>query len=314
MALLPPLNSLRAFEAVGRHLSFSKAANELNVTPGAVSQQIRGLEEFLEIKLFKRRNRSIVLTDSGQVFLPLLSDGFAGISAAVDSVRRSQGDEPLTITAAPSFTSKWLIPRLCKFQALHPEIDVRIDASSRLVDFVREDIDVGIRFGTGEIEGLDSVYLFSFDLIPVCNPDLKHEGRALQDLSDLRHHTLLHSQDTDFDPSFPDWAMWLATAGVDDVDASRGIFFSQGEMVIEAAIEGQGIALAASVMAAGAIESGRLVQPFETRLPVRLSFHLITTRQKSRSSKIGAFRQWILDESAYLRNAETGHRSLPSPG
>ena len=314
MALLPPLNSLRAFEATGRHLSFSKAANELNVTPGAISQQIRGLEEFLDIRLFKRRNRSIVLTDPGQIFLPLLSDGFSRIAEAVDSVRRSQGDEPLTITAAPSFTSKWLIPRLCKFQALHPEIDVRIDASSRLVDFVREDIDVGIRFGTGEIEGLDSNYLFSFDLIPVCSPDLMHEGRALHELSDIRHHTLLHSQDTDFDPGFPDWAMWLATAGVDDVDTSRGIFFSQGEMVIEAAIEGQGIALAASVMAAGAIESGRLVQPFETRLPVRLSFHLITTRQKSRNSKIDAFRQWILDESAYLRDTETGHRSLPSPG
>jgi LysR family glycine cleavage system transcriptional activator len=193
---------------------------------------------------------------------------------------------------------------LCKFQALHPEIDVRIDASSRLVDFAREDIDVGIRFGTGEIEGLDSNYLFSFDLIPVCSPDLMHEGKAVHDLSDIRHHTLLHSQDTDFDPSFPDWAMWLATAGVDDVDAGRGMFFSQGEMVIEAAIEGQGIALCASVMVAGAIESGRLVQPFETRLPVRLSFHLITTRQKWVIPKISAFRQWILDESAYLRESE----------
>jgi LysR family glycine cleavage system transcriptional activator len=313
MASLPPLNSLRAFEAVGRHLSFSKAASELNVTPGAISQQVRGLEDFLEIKLFKRRNRSIVLTDSGQIFLPLLSDSFSRIAEAVDSVRRSQGDEPLTITAAPSFTSKWLIPRLCKFQALHPEIDVRIDASSRLVDFVREDIDVGIRFGTGEIEGLDSNYLFSFDLIPVCSPDLKHEGKAVHDLSDIRHHTLLHSQDTDFDPSFPDWAMWLATAGVDDVDASRGIFFSQGEMVIEAAIEGQGIALCANVMVAGALESGRLVQPFETRLPVRLSFHLITTRQKSRDSKIGAFRQWILEESAYLREVEDVRRHLKDP-
>ncbi len=309
MALLPPLNSLRAFEAVGRYLSFSKAADELNVTPGAISQQVRGLEDFLEIKLFKRRNRSIVLTDSGQIFLPLLSDGFAGISAAVDSVRRSQGDEPLTISAAPSFTAKWLIPRLCKFQALHPEIDVRIDASSRLVDFAREDIDVGIRFGTGEVEGLDSIYLFSYDLIPVCSPDLMHEGKAVHDLSDIRHHTLLHSQDTDFDPSFPDWAMWLATAGVDDVDASRGMFFSQGEMVIEAAIEGQGIALGASVMVAGAIESGRLVQPFETRLPVRLSFHLITTRQKWGNPKISAFRQWILDESVYLRESESVSRN-----
>ncbi len=304
MALLPSLNSLRAFETAGRLLSFSKAADELNVTPGAISQQIRGLEEFLEIKLFKRRNRSIILTDSGQIFLPLLSDGFSTITEAVDSVRRSQRDGPLTISAAPSFTSKWLIPRLCKFQALHTEIDVRIDASSRLVDFLREDIDVGIRFGTGEFAGLDSIYLFSYDLIPVCSPDLMHEGKGLHDLSDIRHHTLLHSDDTEFDPSWPDWAMWLATAGVDDVDANRGIYFSQGEMVIEAAIEGQGIALAGSVMAAGAIQSGRLVQPFETRLPVRLSFHFVTTRQKSRSSKVGAFRQWVLDESAYLREAE----------
>jgi LysR family glycine cleavage system transcriptional activator len=314
MASLPPLNSLRAFESAGRHLSFSKAAEELNVTPGAISQQIRSLEDFLEITLFKRRNRSIVLTDSGQIFLPLLSDGFSRITEAVDAVRRSQGDEPLTISAAPSFTSKWLIPRLCKFQALHPEIDVRIDASSRLVDFVREDIDVGIRFGTGEFEGLESIYLFSFDLIPVCSPDLMHEGKAVRDLSDIRYHTLLHSDDTDFDPSFPDWAMWLATAGVDDVDPSRGIYFSQGEMVIEAAIEGQGIGLVASVMAAGAIESGRLVQPFETRLPVRLSFHLITSRQKLRSSKVGAFRQWILDESAYLRQAEDLTRILHEGG
>ncbi len=304
MASLPPLNSLRAFESAGRHLSFSKAAEELNVTPGAISQQIRSLEDFLEIALFKRRNRSIVLTDSGQIFLPLLSGGFSSISEAVDAVRRSQGDEPLTISAAPSFTSKWLIPRLCKFQALHAEIDVRIDASSRLVDFLREDIDVGIRFGTGEFAGLDSIYLFSYDLIPVCSPDLMHEGKGLHDLSDIRHHTLLHSDDTEFDPSWPDWAMWLATAGVDYVDANRGIYFSQGEMVIEAAIEGQGIALAGSVMAAGAIESGRLVQPFETRLPVRLSFHFVTTRQKSRNPKVNAFRRWVLDESAYLRELE----------
>ncbi|MEE8364591.1 MAG: LysR substrate-binding domain-containing protein, partial [Gammaproteobacteria bacterium] len=243
MALLPPLNSLRTFESAGRHLSFSKAADELNVTPGAISQQIRTLEEFLEIKLFKRRNRSIVLTESGQLFLPLLAEGFSSITEAVDTVRRSQLDEPLTISAAPSFTSKWLIPRLCKFQALHPEIGVRIDASSRLVDFVHEDIDVGVRFGTGEFPELDSVYLFSFDLILVCSPGLITEGQGLRELSDIRNHTLLHNDDTDCDPSWPDWAMWLATAGVDDIDPNRGIYFNQGEMLIEAAIEGQGIGL-----------------------------------------------------------------------
>jgi len=304
MAILPPLNSLRAFEAAGRHLSFSKAADELNVTPGAISQQIRSLEEFLDLSLFKRRNRSIVLTDAGQIFLPLLSDGFSTITEAVNSIRQSQSDEPLTISAAPSFTSRWLIPRLCKFQALHPEIDVRIDASSRLVDFQREGIDAGIRFGTGEFAGLDSIYLFSFELIPVCSPELVNEGRGLHDLSDLRHHTLLHNEDSGCDPGSPDWAMWLATAGIDEIDASHGIYFSQGEMLIDAAIEGQGIALVGSVLAAGAIESGRLVQPFETRLPVRLSFHLVATRQKSHSPKVAAFREWILDESAYLREAE----------
>ena len=301
MAVLPPLNSLRAFESAGRHLSFSKAAEELSVTPGAISQQIRGLEDFLEIKLFKRRNRSIVLTDAGQIFLPLLSDGFSSISEAVDTVRKSQCDHPLTITAPPSFTSKWLIPRLCKFQSLHSDIDVRIDASSHLVDFVREDIDVGIRFGDGEYPELESIFLFSFDLIPVCSPELLTDGKGLGDVSDIRHHTLLHDDDRNIDPSWPDWAMWLATAGVDDIDASRGIHFHQGEMIIEAALEGQGIALVSSVMAAGEIESGRLVQPFETRLPVRLRFHLVTSAQKARNPKVAEFRQWILQESAYLR-------------
>ena len=301
MTVLPPLNSLRAFESAGRHLSFSKAAEELSVTPGAISQQIRGLEDFLEIKLFKRRNRSIVLTDAGQIFLPLLSDGFSSISEAVDVVRKSQCDEPLTITAPPSFTSKWLIPRLCKFQSLHPDIDVRIDASSHLVDFVRDDIDVGIRFGDGEYPELESIFLFSFDLIPVCSPELLTDGKGLGDVSDIRHHTLLHDDDRNIDPSWPDWAMWLATAGVDDIDASRGIYFNQGEMIIEAALEGQGIALVSSVMAAGEIESGRLVQPFETRLPVRLRFHLVTSAQKARNPKVAEFRQWILEESAYLR-------------
>ena len=177
-------------------------------------------------------------------------------------------------------------------------------ASSRLVDFVREDIDIGIRFDTGEFVGLDSIYLFSFDLILVCSPDLIHEGKGLHELDDIRHHTLLQSDDTEFDPSWPDWAMWLATAGVEGVDPTRGIYFSQGELVIEAAIAGQGVALVASVMAADAIESGHLVQSFETRLPVRLSFHLITTVQKSSDPKVCAFRQWIINESEYLRKAD----------
>ena len=304
MALLPPLNSLRAFETAGRHLSFSKAAEELSVTPGAISQQIRTLEDFLDIKLFKRLSRAIVLTDAGQLLLPLLSESFSSITEAVELVRKNQGNVPLTITSAPSFISKWLIPRLCKFQAIYPDIDVRIDASNRLVDFVREDIDVGIRFGTGEFPDLNSVYLFSFDLIPVCSPGLVNQKNGLSSPGDLRHYTLLHSNYADVDSSWPDWSMWLATAGVDDIDTSRGIIFNQSEMIMEAALEGQGVALVASVMAAGEIAAGRLIQPFETRLPVRLCYHMVTTEQKARSDKVTAFRNWVVAESAYLRESE----------
>lgn len=301
---LPPLNSLRAFERAARHLSFSKAADELNVTPGAISQQIKTLEEFLEVKLFKRVNRTIVLTEAGQVSLPLISEGFSSLAAAIQAVRQLSHDGPLTISSAPTFVSKWLIPRLCKFHAMHPDIDVRIDASTRLVDFMHDDIDVGIRFGTGEFEGLESIYLYSFDLIPVCSPALINEGKGLHQLSDIRHQTLLHSEFDEFDPSWPDWTMWLATANVEGVDATHGIFFNQNEMMMEAALEGQGIALVSSVAAESDIEAGRLMQPFETRLPVRLSYHFVTSKQKSASKKVVAFRQWLLDESAYLRNSE----------
>ena len=305
MIRLPPLNSLRAFESSGRLLSFSKAAAELNVTPGAISQQIRALEDFLGTPLFKRRNRLIVLTDEGQLCLPLVSEGFANLTEAVEAVRRHRSDEPLTITSAPSFVSKWLIPRLDKFKTRHPDIDVRIDASSRLVDFVHENIDVGIRFGTGDFPELESTHLFSFDLIPVCSPKIIKKGKELCDscdLTDIQHYTLLHSEYDESDPSWPGWAMWLATAGIEGIDTSHGIYFNQSDMLLEAAIEGQGIGLVAAPLAANDIAAGRLVQPFETSLPVRLSYHFVTSKQKARNAKVIAFREWIFEESAYLRN------------
>jgi len=304
MIRLPPLNSLRAFESAGRHLSFSKAAEELSVTPGAISQQIRALEDFLDTVLFKRRNRMIVLTEEGQLALPLVSEGFESLSEAVETVRKHKVEAPLTITSAPSFISKWLIPRLDKFKNRHPEIDVRIDASSRLVDFAHEDIDVGIRFGTGEFAGLESMLLFSFNLIPVCSPSLIQKGKELCDLcdlSDIQHYTLLHSEYDETDPSWPDWSMWLATAGIDGIDTSHGIYFNQSDMLLEAAIEGQGIGLVGAPLAAADIAAGRLIQPFETSLPVRLSYHFVTSRQKARSARVIAFRDWIFEESAYLR-------------
>lgn len=301
MNRLPPLKSLQAFEAAGRHLSFTLAAQELSVTPGAVSQQIRLLEEYLEVKLFKRMNRQIVLTDAGQLFLPSISEGFARIAEAVETVRQQRSEGPLTITSAPSFVSKWLIPRLGDFKSAHPGIDVRIDTSDRLVDFVHEDIDVGIRFGDGEYPELDTVYLFSFDLIPVCSPDLLRRGGGLGRVSDLKNYTLLHSNYDELDPGWPDWAMWLKVVGADDVDPSHGIYIRQSDLLFQAALDGQGVALLANVMAEPEIAAGRLVQPFSTRLPVKLNYHLVTTPLKARVPKVAAFREWILAESAYLR-------------
>jgi LysR family glycine cleavage system transcriptional activator len=302
MNRLPPLKSLQAFEAAGRHLSFTDAAQELNVTPGAISQQIRLLEEHLELKLFKRMNRIIVLTDAGQLFLPMISAGFEQFSEAVSLVRQQRSDGPLTITSAPSFVSKWLIPRLASFKAQYPQVDVRIDTSDRLVDFAHEDIDVGIRFGDGEYPELETLFLFSFDLIPVCSPELLQQGDALKQVSDLKNFTLLHSNYDELDPGWPDWAMWLKVVDAEEVDANHGIYFNQSDLLFQAAMAGQGVALLANVLADPEIAAGRLVQPFAARLPVKLNYHLVTSPQKARIAKVVAFREWVLAESAYLRD------------
>ncbi len=301
MKKLPPLKALQAFESAGRHLSFTAAAAELHVTPGAISQQIRQLEAFLEIRLFKRLNRAIVLTDAGQLFLPQISAGFERFSEAMELIRAQDEGGPLTITSAPSFVSKWLIPRLSRFKSMHPGINVRLDSSDRLVDFIHEDIDVGIRFGDGEYPELETLYLFSFDLIPVCSPELMRRGRGLRTVADLAEHTLLHSNYDELDPGWPDWAMWLRVVGADAVDADVGIYFNQSDLLFQAALDGQGVALIASVIAEPEIASGRLVQPFSLRLPVKFNYHLVTSPHKAQLSKVAAFRDWILAESAYLR-------------
>jgi len=301
MNRLPPLKSLQVFESAGRHLSFTGASQELNVTPGAISQQIRLLEEFLETKLFKRMNRTIVLTDSGQLFLPMISAGFEQFSEAVGLLQRTRSDGPLTITSAASFVSKWLIPRLARFKALHPQIDVRIDTSDRLVDFMHEDIDVGIRFGNGVYPELDTVFLFSFDLIPVCSPALMSQGNGLRKVSDLNDFTLLHSNYDELASGWPDWAMWLKVVDAEDVDSTHGIYFNQSDVLFQAAMDGQGVALVASVMADPEIAAGNLVQPFSARLPVKMNYHLVTSPHKARIAKVAAFREWLLDESAFLR-------------
>ncbi|WP_299878951.1 transcriptional regulator GcvA [uncultured Cocleimonas sp.] len=304
MRRLPPLNSIRAFEATARHLSFSKAAEELNVTPGAVSQQVKVLEDYLNLKLFKRKNRMILLTDEAQVCLPLLTEGLDKLAQSIDMIREQSNDKPLTITASPTFTSRWLMPRLTNFQQKFPDIDVRIDASNDLADLVNDDIDVGIRFGTGEYPGLEADYLFSQNVIPVCNPELLKGQKKLETPEDLKNHTLLHAHGDYFfiDKTHVDWEMWFATVGIKEIDARRGLHFSQHNLLVEAAIRSQGIALVGDVVVNEELKTGQLVKLFEdTDIPLKFSYYLIYSHAKSNLTRIKVFRQWLLDEVKKVR-------------
>lgn len=300
MRRLPPLNSIRAFEATARQLSFSKAADELNVTPGAVSQQVKVLEGYLNIKLFKRKNRMILLTDEGQICLPLLSKGLDKLLQGIDMIRELNIDKPLTITASPTFASRWLLPRLMSFRQQFPSIDVRIDATNDLADLINDDIDVGIRFGSGEYAGLEVDYLFSQSVIPVGNPSLLEGENLMHSPDDLKKQTLLHAHGDYFyidDNTHVDWEMWFATVGVDGIDASHGLHFSQYNLLIEAAIRGQGVALVGDAVISEELESGRLVKLFEeTDIPLMFSYYLAYSSNKANLPRVKIFRQWLLNE------------------
>ncbi|MDX1514041.1 MAG: transcriptional regulator GcvA, partial [Gammaproteobacteria bacterium] len=227
---LPPLNALRAFEAAARHLSFTRAAEELHVTQAAVSHQVKSLEEYLGIKLFRRFNRSLLLTDEGQAYLPTMTKAFDLMSDATSRLVKKDPAGPLTVSVLPSFAARWLVPRLGRFRRAHPEIDLRIDPATQLVDFGRGDVDVGIRYGRGEYPGLRSDRLMEEDIFPVCSPALLDGEHPLKDPEDLAHHTLLH------DDGHGDWRTWLLAAGVDGVDPTRGPIFTDSSMLIQAAM------------------------------------------------------------------------------
>ncbi len=294
---LPPLNALRAFEAAARHLSISKAADELNVTPAAVSHQVKALEEVLGIQLFRRLNRALMLTDAGQIFLPGLRDGFDQIAQAVERVGAERDGGALTVSTGPSFAAKWLVPRLDRFRAAHPDTDLRIDATDRVVDFAREGADVGIRYGTGDYPGLRVERLFTDEMVAVCSVKLCKGPPPLREPRDLKDHTLLHVEwDTQMETA-SNWHMWLLAAGVTDVDASRGPRFSQESMAAQAATEGHGVALISSVLVADDLAVGRLVRPFDLSLPLTFAYYVVAPEAAAEKPKVAAFFDWILGEA-----------------
>ncbi|MEM6466263.1 MAG: transcriptional regulator GcvA [Pseudomonadota bacterium] len=293
---LPPLRSLQAFEAAARHLSFAKAAHELNVTPGAISHQIKTLENWLGAPLFHRLTRALRLTEAGREAAPMLTEGFSLLSDATQRMTSFSDDALLTVSVSPGFGSLWLVPRLDQFRRKHPDIEVRIDGTDRLVDVTGGDADVAIRYGPGGYPDLHSDRLFAMRAAPVCSPETRDRGAGLRDPQDLKSHTLLH---VDWKETEGSWRTWLLAAGVRDVDPFKGPRFTKEEMAVRAAVDGEGIALIGDRMVASHLSSGRLVRPFDKGLstPLVFAYFLLSPRERLDEPKIGAFRTWILSEA-----------------
>ena len=292
MALpLPSLNALRAFEAAARLLSFTKAAAELHVTQGAVSHQVKGLEDELGVKLFHRFPQRLILTNAGQAFLPVVSDAFQRLVKGTTQLRRAESSGALTVSVSPNFASKWLVHRLGTFASRYPDIDLRVSANLEQVDFAREDVDLAVRHGDGQWPELHVVRLCVEAVFPVCSPALLRGPRPLRAPADLRHHVLLRE-------AHADWPAWLAEAGLTDIDPGRGPSFNQVSLAIDAAIEGQGVAMARSALAAADLLAGRLVRPFTIERPAPYAYWVVCPKATAERPKISAFRDWLLAEAA----------------
>lgn len=289
---LPPLNALRVFDAAARHLSFTKAADELFVTQAAVSHQIKSLEDFLGLKLFRRRNRSLLLTEEGQSYYLDIKEIFTSINEATRKLQARSAKGALTVSLPPSFAIQWLVPRLSGFNVAYPGIDVRIQAVDREEDKLADDVDVAIFYGRGNWTGLRTERLYAEFLLPVCAPTILTGEHGLKVPADLANHTLLH------DTSRRDWMAYTRQLGVPQINVQQGPIFSHSAMVVQAAVHGQGIALVNNVMAQSEIEAGRLVCPFNDVLVSKNAFYLVCHDSQAELGKIAAFRQWILARAA----------------
>ncbi|MEQ9344972.1 MAG: transcriptional regulator GcvA [Thalassospira sp.] len=291
---LPPLATLRAFEAAARHQSFKKAAAEIGVTPTAISHQMRLLEDTLGVRLFDRKPRQVILTPAGQELYPVLRDGFASFATAIDRVQKRKVRKSLTVSVLPSFAGKWLLPRLAGFQAIYPDIHLRLHTSTEIVDLASGVADAAIRYGRGHYPGLETQTLFREHYIPVCSPTL-----GIAQIEDLQDATLLHLEWLNVDEVTPTWERWAMVAGVQNLNLSGGISFTDDTLAIQAAIAGQGIVLASREMVVAELKSGLLVQPFGPELKGH-GYHLLHARQGNHPAEVAAFGDWIRAEIEQL--------------
>ncbi|MFZ5789102.1 MAG: transcriptional regulator GcvA [Pseudomonadota bacterium] len=295
---LPSLNALRAFWAAARHGSLVQAAGELHVTAAAVSQQVRQLEDVLGVPLFERTKKGLVLTQGGSRILPGINDAFAQLHESLALLDSDQEEESLTLSVAPSFATKWLMPRLSRFFIRHPGIEINVKASADLADFERDRVDLAIRYGRGVYPGLATELLIRDSVFPVCSPEL----RARHDSGDsdlrvfLRAVTLLHDDSSDQHKAFPGWKMWLKAAGIEEVDWRKGPHFDHSSLAIEAAAAGLGVALASPSLVGPDIEAGKLVRLSSKTMGIDFAYFLVYPPMKASLPKVQALRDWLLDE------------------
>lgn len=290
---LPPLNALRAFEATARLSTLAAAAAELNVTPSAISHQIRTLEDTLGVRLFRRANRRLSLTKDGRALFPGLSDGFRRLTAAVAELETNQREGTLTISMLSTLAMRWFMPRLPHFHREHPEIDVRISTTTRTVDLEREDIDIAIRHGHGDWPDVQSELLFRLETLPVCSPDLPRDTAPLDRPRDIRHHVLLRA-----DARPDDWPAWLHSVGEANLKPSRELTFDTTDFALAAAIRGLGIAIADRHIIHDELETGRLIAPFSESIEHDSGYYLVYPQERAGHPKSIAFREWLIREAA----------------
>ena len=313
---LPPLNALRAFEAAARHLSFKKAGHELHVTAGAIGHQVKLVEDYLGAPLFVRLTRALELTPEGLAMLPKVREGLDALHAAMQRAREREGTRPLAVVAPPNFATRWLVPRLGRFTAAHPEVELHLSSDQQMVDGSGEapvltatvdapgDAPVAtVRFGSGRYAGTRADEVFSVTYVPVCSPKLLKGEHALRKPGDLRFHTLLHDDTVIEESPRPTWSDWLEIAGVKDVDPTRGPHFGDASLALDAAVEGLGVSLAIESLLGPEVRAGRLAVPFDIPAPTGYSYFLVTPESSAEEPAVGAFRKWLLAEAASERRS-----------
>lgn len=287
---LPPLTTLPAFDAAARHLSFTKAAAELHVTHGAISRAVRNLEEGLGTLLFERATRSVKLTQAGVAYAAEVGAALDRIAVATTAASAPRSAGVLNVSTSDGFAGRWLVPRLIRFHRAHSDIDVRLSTSGTFADFIRDGVDIAIRFGEGNYEGVVSELLAEEDVSPVCSPELLVGEHPLRTPADLKYHRLIH------DNFRIDWATWLQAAGIHDVNPSAGVRFDSASYAVEAAVQGEGVLLGRAALVSADLAAGRLLRPFDLTLRSRWSYYVVYPEGALRQRKIRAFRDWLFGE------------------